>query len=110
MANLPDHPEMPTRAIIDAVDYVAEFGPAVGRPLVGEISLEPDYREHVVLFGRHLKEIRPLGTDVRILCTFNADRRLVLLYAGDKAGDWKKWYRIAITAAARLYERYRQSL
>ena len=110
IAILPDHPAMPTRAIIDAVDCVAEFGPAVGRPLVGEISLEPDYREYVALFGRHLKEIRPLGTDVRILCTFNADRRLVLLYAGDKAGDWTKWYRTAIAAAARMYERYRPSL
>ena len=99
-------PAMPMRSIVDAVDFVAEGGPVVGRPLVGEVSLEPDYRQFVKVFGRHLKEIRPLGTTVRILCTFTSDRRLVLLYAGDKEGDWNRWYRTAIPAAARAYEEY----
>lgn len=103
---LPDVPAMPTRAIVAAVDFVAEGGPAVGRPLVGEIALDPDYRNLIPVFGNHLKEIRPLGTDVRILCLFSAERRLVLLYAGDKAGDWKRWYRTAIPAAAALYAAY----
>ncbi len=106
MEGLPDSPEQPTRAIIDAVDYVEQEGPAARRPILGEIVLEPDYREFVPLFGNHLREIRPLGTDVRILCTFGPDRTLVLLYAGNKAGSWNRWYRTAIPEAARLYEAY----
>jgi hypothetical protein len=31
---------------------------------------------------------------------------LILLYAGDKEGDWNRWYRTAIPAAARLYGQY----
>lgn len=107
---LPDVPAQPTRAIVDAVDFVVEHGPSAGRPVVGEVSLEPDYREFLPLFGRHLKEIRPLGTDVRILCTFTADRVLVLLFAGDKAGDWNRWYHTAIPAAARAYMEYLRDL
>lgn len=106
MAPLPNYPEQPTRAIVDAVDYIVEEGPSAGRPIVGEISLEPEYRAHVALFGHRLKEIRPLGTDVRILCTFAPDRTLVLLYAGDKEGEWRRWYRRAIPEAARLYAEY----
>lgn len=106
MAPLPMYPGQPTRAIIEAVDYVTDLGPAARRPVLGEIVLEPDYREFVPLFGHHLREIRPLGTDVRILCTFAPDRTLVLLYAGDKVGQWNRWYRTAIREAAALYERY----
>jgi hypothetical protein len=106
MAELPPVPGKPTQAIIDAVDYVAEYGPSTGRPLVGEVSLDPDYRDFIPLFGRHLKEIRPLGTKVRILCLFGSDRTLVLLVAGDKEGEWNSWYRWAIPEAARLYREY----
>jgi hypothetical protein len=106
MAGLPDVPAHPTLAIITAVDYVVEHGPTTGRPIVGETSLEPDYPQFVPLFGHQLKEIRPLGTDVRILCLFTPLRTLVLLYAGDKAGDWNRWYRTAIAEAARLYADY----
>lgn len=103
---LPPYPEQPTRAIVDAVDYVDETGPAARRPILGEIVLEPDYRDLVPLFGNHLREIRPLGTDVRILCVFGPDRTLVLLYAGDKVGEWNRWYKTAIREAADLYRRY----
>lgn len=106
MAPLPEYPQQPTRAIIDAVDYVSENGPAARRPVLGEITLLPDYRDVVPLFGNHLREIRPLGTDVRILCAFGPDRMLVLLYAGDKEGQWTRWYPRAIREAARLYAQY----
>lgn len=103
---LAPHPAQPMRAILDAMEVLELDGPALGRPLVGEIALEPDYREFVPVFGRHLKELRPLGTDVRILFTFGPDRTLVLLFAGDKEGEWNRWYRRAIPGAAELYERY----
>lgn len=103
---LPQYPGQPTRAIVDAVDYVAENGPAARRPILGEIVLLPDYPAEAALFGHRLREIRPLGTDVRILATFGPDQRLVLLHAGDKAGSWKAWYRRAIPAAAAAYREY----
>ena len=103
---LPQYPSQPTRSIVDAVDVLAETGPTLGRPLVDRIELEPDHREFVPLFGRRLKELRPLGTDIRILFTFAPDRTLVLLYAGDKAGAWNDWYRHAIPEAGRLYRDY----
>lgn len=106
MDPLPQYPAQPTRAIIDAVDYVIENGPAARRPVLGEIVLLPDYAAEASVFGNHLREIRPLGTDVRIICTFGPDRTLVLLFAGDKVGQWNRWYRTAIPEAARLYAIY----
>jgi hypothetical protein len=106
MSKLPQYPNQPTRSIVDAVDVLAEVGPTLGRPLVDRIELEPDHRDQIPVFGRRLKELRPLGTDIRILFTFAPDRTLVLLYAGDKAGEWNDWYRRAIPAAARLYRDY----
>lgn len=70
------------------------------------IGLEPDYREFIPLFGKHLKELRPLGTEIRILFIFGPDRTLVLLYGGNKEGEWTRWYRTAIPEAARLYRKY----
>ena len=43
---------------------------------------------------------------MRILFTFAPDRTLILLYAGDKAGEWNDWYRRAVPAAAHLYLDY----
>lgn len=106
MRTLPQYPSRPTRSIVDAVDVLAETSPTLGRPLVDRIELEPEHRELIPLFGRRLKELRPLGTDIRILFTFAPDRKLVLLYAGDKAGAWNDWYRRAIPEAARLYHDY----
>ena len=34
---------------------------------VDRVELEPEHRELIPLFGRRLKELRPLGTDIRIL-------------------------------------------
>ena len=108
MEPLPAVPGQPTRAIIEAVDYVVQEGPAARRPVWGEVVLMPDYPTEFDLFGHRLHEVRPLGTDVRILAIFAPDRALVLLYAGDKAGEWKRWYRTAIPEAARLYRQYLQ--
>lgn len=106
MSLLPQYPAQPTRSIVDAVDVLIEEGPTLGRPLVDRVELEPDHRALIPLFGRRLKELRPLGTDVRILFTYGPDRTLILLYAGDKSGQWTSWYQRAIPAAARLYRDY----
>lgn len=106
LSGLPQYPDQPTRSIVDAVDILEEVGPSLGRPLVDRIELEPDHSDWTPVFGRRLKELRPLGTHVRILFTFSPDRTLVLLYAGDKAGQWNDWYRDAIPAAGCLYGEY----
>jgi hypothetical protein len=51
-----------------------------------------------------LKELR-IGT-IRILFTFGPNRVPVLLIAGDKQGDWSRWYSRAIREAADLYRDY----
>ena len=52
---------------------------------------------------------RPSGgrAEVRILFAFDPARKAILLAAGDKAGNWQKWYRTNIPPAD---ERYGQHL
>jgi hypothetical protein len=57
----------------------------------------------------NLKELRPgsVGrSEIRILFVFDPWRSAILLVAGDKAGNWRRWYREAIPRAERLYETY----
>jgi hypothetical protein len=83
----------------DAVDLLAERGPALGRPLADRIS---GSRLH------NLKELRPGSagrTEMRILYIFDTQRRAVLLVAGDKSGSWNRWYGGAIKLAEERYAR-----
>jgi hypothetical protein len=90
-----------TRAqIVDAIDRLAEAGPALGRPLVDSIA-------HSSV--RNLKELRPGSagrSEVRILFAFDPWRSAILLTGGDKSGDWQGWYRKAIPHAEVLYAQY----
>ena len=55
------------------------------------------------------KELRPGSSstsEIRILFVFDPWRSAILLVAGDKAGNWRGWYRQAIPEAERLYEIY----
>src|SRR5690625_126752 len=70
-------------AVAGAIDYLADKGPAAGRPVVDRVK---GSRFH------HMKELRPSGTSIRILFIFDTARRAVLLLAGDKSGRWKRWY------------------
>ena len=45
-------------------------------------------------------------TEIRILFIFDPQRRAVLLVAGDKVGNWTRWYRDAIKLAEDRYARY----
>jgi len=84
----------------EAIDMLAAEGPRLGRPLVDRISGS----------CRHnLKELRPASagrTEIRILFDFDPARRAVLLVAGDKAGNWKRWYDINIPIAEERYRRH----
>ena len=84
------------------VRLLEEYGPSLGRPVVGE-----------VLGSRlpHLKELRAskAGT-LRVLFTFDPLRNAILLVGGDKTGQWNDWYRQAIPEAERLYDEHLDEL
>lgn len=82
----------------DAIDRLAAVGPTLGRPLVDRIK---GSRHH------NMKELRPGSTgtsEVRILFAFDPARRAILLVAGDKTGQWQRWYDSAIPLADDRYD------
>lgn len=53
-----------------------------------------------------MKELRPGSTgstEIRILFAFDPNRRAILLVAGDKSGNWSKWYDDNIPVAEDRY-------
>ncbi|NEW33247.1 addiction module toxin RelE [Nocardia cyriacigeorgica] len=83
-----------------AITALLDEGPALGRPLVDRIKGSTVH---------NLKELRPGSTgtsEIRILFVFDPERNAVLLVSGDKAGNWKSWYRAAIPTAEYRYEMY----
>jgi hypothetical protein len=85
------------RQIEAAVDVLSEHGPTLGRPLVDTLT-----GSKIV----NLKELRPRQTNIRILFVFDPWRSVILLVAGDKTGEWNRWYDRAIPRAEELYETY----
>jgi len=86
--------------VVAALELLSRIGPHLGRPLVDRIQ---GSRLH------NLKELRPGSSGratVRILFAFAPNRVAVLLVAGDKAGQWSRWYRQAIPEAERRFEHY----
>jgi hypothetical protein len=76
-----------------AVRELRDRGPGLGRPLADTIK-----------GSRHkkMKELRPGSSgrsEIRILFAFDTARQAILLVAGDKAGNWKGWYKRAIPLA-----------
>lgn len=45
-------------------------------------------------------------SELRVLFIFDPWRSAILLVAGDKAGNWKRWYDKAIPRAEELYQIY----
>jgi hypothetical protein len=92
--------ELSASLVRDAVELLAERGPALGRPAADRITGSSLH---------NLKELRPGSagrTEIRILYIFDPRRRAVLLVAGDKSGSWTRWYRDAIKLAEDRYARY----
>ena len=86
--------------VVQAIDILADRGPALGRPMV-------DHIEHSAI--QNLKGLRPASagrSELRILFAFDPWRSAILLVAGDKAGNWKQWYRQAVPRAGQLLEIY----
>ena len=89
-------------AIDDRVMLLAEHGPILKRPLVGEIKN-----------SRHgnMKELRASkGAALRVLFAFDPRRHAILLLGGDKSGEWESWYGTAIPKADELYDAHLREL
>jgi hypothetical protein len=57
----------------------------------------------------HLKELRPgsaARSEIRVLFAFDPTRSALLLLGGDKAGNWKRWYKENTPIAEQLYLDY----
>jgi hypothetical protein len=83
-----------------AILILERNGPGEGRPLVDSITASRI---------ANMKELRPPSSgrsEIRILLVFDPWRAAILLVAGDKSGQWSKWYRTAIPRAERLYDDY----
>lgn len=94
-----------TAALVEqAIDRLAEAGPMLGRPLADRIKGSTHH---------NMKELRPASTgasEVRILFVFDPQRAAILLVAGDKAGQWSRWYEQAIPVADRRYDEHLAAL
>ena len=89
-------------ALDDRVMLLAEIGPLMKRPLVGEVAT-----------SRHnnMKELRVSKAGaLRVLFAFDPRRHAILLLGGDKSGQWKQWYRSAVPAADDLYDAHLSEL
>jgi hypothetical protein len=90
-------------SLISVVSLLREIGPNLGRPYVGKV---------VGSKVKHMKELRPLSNasgHFRVLFAFDPNRKAILLIAGDKTGQWKKWYKKHIPLAEALYEEHLES-
>jgi hypothetical protein len=90
------------RAMLDAViDMLAEKGPLLRRPYVGEIVTSRHHNMKELLVPASAKALR-------VLFCFDPRRVAILLLARDKSQDamWNAWYRVAVPEADRLYDGY----
>lgn len=88
------------RLVNQAILVLERNGPAEGRPLLDSITAS---------CLSNMKELRPPSagrSEVRILFCFDPWRSAILLIAGDKSGQWSRWYNRAIPEAEALYDTY----
>lgn len=91
--------------LIAALEQVEEHGPVTRRPFVDTLegSTHPN-----------MKELRPrstkAGAHIRVLFAFDIRSRAIMLIAGDKAGNWSKWYAKHIPIADDLFTAHQERL
>ncbi|ORC15807.1 hypothetical protein A7979_06380 [Rothia nasimurium] len=85
--------------VLAALEYLGSVGPHGGRPFIDRITGSSLH---------NLKELRPRGhaKNIRILFIFDPEQQAILLVAGDKTGQWNKWYKQNIPLAEKRYEEY----
>jgi hypothetical protein len=88
------------RLVNQAILVLEHNGPSEGRPLADTVTASRI---------PNMKELRPPSTgrsEIRILFVFDPWRSAILLVAGDKSGQWTRWYREVIPEAEQLYATY----
>jgi len=98
--DLYDSDRVSHQLVNQAILVLERNGPGEGRPLVDSITASRI---------ANMKELRPPSggrEEIRILLVFDPWRSAILLVAGDKSGQWTRWYRTAIPRAEQLYEDY----
>ena len=83
------------------VEFLEEHGPALGRPSVDTIKSSRDH---------NMKELIPLGGQIRVLFAFDPRRMAILLIGGDKRDRWIDWYEDMVPVADGLYDTHLQQL
>lgn len=86
------------------MELLEDRGPQLGRPVVDTVSRS----RH-----RNMKELRPGSSgrsELRILFAFDPERQAILLLAGDKAGNWQRWYKKNIPLADNLFDEHLRRL
>jgi hypothetical protein len=88
-------------AIVAAVEFLEEKGPALGRPFVDTIKT-----------SRHanMKELIPMGGNMRVLFAFDPRRMAILLVGGDKTNRWDEWYQTMVPFGDDLYDEHLRML
>ena len=79
--------------VAEAIDVLAEQGPALGRPLVDRLKGSTFH---------NMKELRPgsAGTsEIRMIFAFDPARRPSFSSRGTRQASWKAWYLVAIPLA-----------
>jgi len=90
--------------VMAALELLGEHGPSLGRPLVDSISGSTI---------KNMKELRPGSrgrSELRMLFVFDPRRRAIVLVAGDKAGNWDRWYKQNIPVAEDRYSEHLRKL
>ena len=88
-------------AIVAAALRLQQVGPALRRPLSGQVKTSR---------FANMKELIPPAGNVRILYCFDPERRAILLLGGDKTDDWTGWYARNVPIADAIYERHLRGL
>lgn len=86
--------------VVAAMELLSERGPNLGRPLVDSVAGSQ---------FKNMKELRPGSagrSELRVLFAFDRSRRAVMLVAGDKAGNWRKWYEANIPVADSRFDEH----
>jgi predicted XRE-type DNA-binding protein len=83
---------------------LAERGPLLERPLVDTVN-----------GSRHsnMKELWPGSagrTELRVLFAFDPQRTAIVLVAGDKQGQWQRWYDDSVPIADERFDAHLQTL
>lgn len=90
--------------VVAAIELLEDRGPQLGRPVVDTVNRS----RH-----RNMKELRPGSSgrsELRILFAFDPERQAILLIAGDKAGNWQRWYKKNIPLADNLLDEHLRRL